>query len=342
MIPIENIYYLLCYAWDKLEEKEKVKVDVAGITDLADLFARILINGSRLLLKRGIDKSYVEETLEYRGIKGKLEIGPTLKSGLHYKHRTVCTVDEFSADILPNQILITTIYSLLGTRELDSKLKIELKSLLWLFPGISVIELNRSVFNRVILHRNNRFYAFLINVCKIIHENLLPGDKPGEWQFIDFIRDKRKMNKLFEAFIRNFYRRQYPHWTVKSEILNWSFIFQNESDRDFLPIMRTDISILNDSGKTIIDAKYYHETLATYYGREKIHSSNLYQIFSYLMNQRSSDPASHETKGMLIYPTIETEFNIDFMFENHPILIRTVNLGAAWQDIEERLKVVME
>ena len=27
-IPIENIYYLLCYAWNKLEEKERVNVSI--------------------------------------------------------------------------------------------------------------------------------------------------------------------------------------------------------------------------------------------------------------------------------------------------------------------------
>jgi len=39
-IPIQNIYYLLCYAWDKLVEKEVVNVESINSTSLADLFAR--------------------------------------------------------------------------------------------------------------------------------------------------------------------------------------------------------------------------------------------------------------------------------------------------------------
>ena len=39
-IPIQNIYYLLCYAWDKLTEKEVVGVEAIDTTTLADLFAR--------------------------------------------------------------------------------------------------------------------------------------------------------------------------------------------------------------------------------------------------------------------------------------------------------------
>ena len=42
-IPIQNIYYLLCYAWDKLEEGEKNKVNKDNFTKL-----RIMINKSPL------------------------------------------------------------------------------------------------------------------------------------------------------------------------------------------------------------------------------------------------------------------------------------------------------
>jgi len=174
-IPIENIYYLLCYAWDKLEEKDQVKVAVDDRTELLDLFAKILINGTRIVLKRGIEKSYVGETIELAGIKGKLELSSTLKSGLFLKQRTICSIDEFSGDILSNQILITTLYRLVRTRNLDSELKKQIKSLIWMLPGIRIIELNNRVFSQVRLHRNNRFYAFLIRVCNIIFDNSLVG-----------------------------------------------------------------------------------------------------------------------------------------------------------------------
>jgi len=40
-IPIQNIYYLLCYAWDKLAERDVVAVEAIDTTTLADLFARV-------------------------------------------------------------------------------------------------------------------------------------------------------------------------------------------------------------------------------------------------------------------------------------------------------------
>lgn len=342
VIPIENIYYLLCYAWNTLDEKEQVKVSVDDKTELVDLFAKILINGTRMLLKRGIEKNYVTETPELAGVKGKLELGPTLKSGLLLKQRTLCTIDEFSGNILSNQILLSTLYRLIRTRELDTDLKKQIKPLVWMFDGIQTIELSSRIFSQVRLHRNNRFYSFLIKVCRILYENMLPTEKPGEWLFVDFLREERKMNALFEAFLLNFYKREFPQWKVRKEFLYWQFETKDPAHNDYLPRMETDISIDTPTRKLIIDAKYYREALASYYGNEKVKSVNLYQLFSYLLNQRTEDPRSWHTTGMLVYPTTTQELNLSFRYHQHPIQIKTVNLNMHWKKIEERLKEMVE
>lgn len=86
-IPIENIYFLLCYAWNKLDEKERVDVSIDDKTELLDLFAKVLITSSKLLLKRGIDKSYIDHQEEISGVKGKIEISQTLKRNLLFKQK---------------------------------------------------------------------------------------------------------------------------------------------------------------------------------------------------------------------------------------------------------------
>lgn len=337
-IPIENIYYLLCYAWDKLEEKDQVKVAVDDRTRLLDLFTKILIRGTNILLKRGIEKNYVSNTMELAGVKGKLEMSATLKSGLHLKQKTICTIDEFSDNILSNQILITTLYRLVCTRELDPALKREIKPLFWKLSGIQTIELNKRIFSQVRLHRNNRLYAFLIKVCQIIYENTLPTEKPGEWHFVDFLKDKDKLIKLFESFLFNFYKREFPQWYVHRPFIYWQFISHYKDHSHFLPRMETDITIVTKKSRIIIDAKYYHGTLTD---RTKIHSENLYQIFSYLLNQRSTDPVTNSTRGILIYPTITEEVDLDYWYEKHHIQIKTVNLNMHWRLIEERLKGIV-
>lgn len=94
------------------------------------------------------------------------------------------------------------------------------------------------------------------------------------------------MNKLFEAFIRNFYRREQCFFTiVKKEQIRWKFVPADELSTRHLPLMETDITLENATTKIIMDAKYYSETMTSRYDTEKIKSGNLYQLFSYLSNQ---------------------------------------------------------
>jgi len=336
-IPIQNIYYLLCYAWNKLEEQDQAAVSIDDQTSLLDLFAKVLNNATRILLKRGIDRSYVEQTTEISGIKGKLAISETLKRNILHQQRTVCVFDEFSPDILTNQILVSTLRKLIRVKPLDKGLKLESRQLLYMFPGIRPITIKPSHFKQIRLNRNNRFYHFIIKVCEIIHQNILPGEEAGTYQFADFTRDERKMNQLFEHFVFNFYRLEQNTYKVKRDNIHWQFETEDDLSKSHLPRMQTDITLISNDEKIIIDAKYYRETMSAYYGSEKIKSGNLYQLFSYLMNQESDDPKTKRTKGILLYPTIEKEYDLKYAFRDHPIEIRTVNLNDDWRRIRKRL-----
>lgn len=341
-IPIENIYYLLAYAWNRLDERNRVSVSIDDKTRLVDLFAKILISATRILLKRGIDKSYVEETQFVSGVKGKLELAATLKSNLQTRLRAVCTFDEFSADVLTNRILVSTLRRLTATTNLDSDLKREIRKLLSMFGAIETVPLTPSTFARVRLNRNNRFYGFILDVCRIVAENILPGETAGEWKFVDFTRDERKMNKMFEKFTYNFYRIE-TAFEVKSETISWRFSGLSDDAERYLPAMITDVSLQNARRKIIIDAKFHRETLTENYGRTRIKSTNLYQLFSYLINQRNdADARTISAAGILLYPTIEKDYDLDFQFEKHRISIKTVNLNANWKSIERRLLEIVQ
>ena len=341
-IPIENIYYLLCYAWNKLDEKDRVQVSAEDITQLVDLFAKVLINGTRILLKRGLEKNYISETVELAGIKGKLELSSTLKAGLQHKQRTLCTIDEFSADIITNRILVSTLYRLLRIKEIDRELRQQIKSVIRMLPVVTPIELRKRDFQSIRYHRNNRFYAFLMHICEMIYDNTLPGKNAGEINFIDFTRDEHKMNQLFEAFIRNYYRKKHPKWKVSRTQIKWQFSpVDSEKSLQYLPIMETDITIDQGETKIIMDAKYYQRTLTTHYDKERIHSGNLYQLFSYLLNQRDGTPKTQNATGILLYPTIDQDYDLAYQYDTHQIMIKTLNLNMHWSKIEQRLEEVV-
>jgi hypothetical protein len=98
--------------------------------------------------------------------------------------------------------------------------------------------------------------------------------------------------------------------------------------------------------KIILDAKYYKETLVSRYGEGgKIRREHLSQILTYVMNQENdATPHTKATKGILVYPTIDTELDVSYVYKNtnHVIRVSTVNLNQDWQMIEQRLKDIIQ
>jgi 5-methylcytosine-specific restriction enzyme subunit McrC len=77
------------------------------------------------------------------------------------------------------------------------------------------------------------------------------------------------------------------------------------------------------------------------YDKERIKSANLYQLFSYLLNQGNYTDKNNKATGILLYPTIEEDYNLNYQYKEHKILIRTVNLNRNWREISERLKEII-
>ena len=78
------------------------------------------------------------------------------------------------------------------------------------------------------------------------------------------------------------------------------------------------------------------------YGKEKIKSANFYQLFSHLLNQEDGSYKTQSAVGMLLYPTIATDYNLNFKYNGHRIMIRTVNLNSNWRKIANRWNEIIK
>ena len=81
-IPIQNLYFILCYAWDRLEERDLVDVSSEDASSLLNLFSRVLIGGTRYLLHRGLDRGYLAMEDDLAGIRGKIDFSATMKTAI--------------------------------------------------------------------------------------------------------------------------------------------------------------------------------------------------------------------------------------------------------------------
>lgn len=342
-IPIQNIYYLLCYAWNRLEERDMIDVSGIDTTSLVDLFAKVLCGGIEHLLRRGMDRGYVDFAEDSRCLKGKMLFSPTLKRNLLNKAQVHCEFDELSYNVLHNQILKSTLLNMIRVEGLDSQLKDRLTGLCRRFNEVDAIELSYGVFNRVQLHRNNAFYDFLLNICELVFENLLASETPGKSKFRDFFQDDdKRMAALFEDFVRNFYKLETSGFKVGREDILWQAEAIDEASQAYLPKMETDISIEGHGFKAVIDTKFYKDALATHYDAEKIRSQHIYQIFAYLKNLEKQGGVNSSCTGVLLYPTVKKELCLNYRMGSHKVMIHTLNLNQDWQAIDKDLKALLD
>jgi 5-methylcytosine-specific restriction enzyme subunit McrC len=196
-IPVENVYYLLCYAWDKLAEKDVVNIDPTKSTDLVNLFARVLASGVDHLLRKGVDRGYLSHSEESTVLRGRIDFPKTLKRVLLQRAQAHCEFDELSYDVKHNRILKATIRRLIRTDGLDSTIRERLAVQCHYFDEVAEAELSNRLFRSVQLYRNNRFYEFLLRICELLFTNLLPTQKAGVWKFRSFLQEHQQMASLF-------------------------------------------------------------------------------------------------------------------------------------------------
>lgn len=356
-IPIQNMYYILCYAWGMGEMRGKVSVGIEECPSLGDLLVHILLNATDDILKRGMAQGYTAYGDDMDGIKGKIDIGETLKLGKYRQGRMYCHYDELTSDVLVNQIIYSTLMDSSKIANLSSENKERITKTLRRMPQTKRIRITDYTLNSVRLHRNNRHYHFALNVCKLLHQSALPNESiAGKQVFLDIQDDERLMNRIFEKFLMNFYklecRQDFPEVSrshIRFQLTPYGMTFAKSTDEAYalLPVMETDVTLYNPQTKKkiILDAKYYKDTLASRYGEKgKIRRDHLSQILTYVMNQENeSQPHTKDTQGILVYPTVDTELDVSYVYKNtsHVIRVSTVNLNQDWRLIEQRLKEII-
>lgn len=329
---------MLSYCAGMLPEKDLRNIDGVDSTDLLELYAQSLIRKLKPFVKRGFYKEYISEKDELTTLKGKILIKESLSKSSMLRGKLVCTYDDFSDDIVHNQIIKATLKSLLKYNGLKNETVINLKKLLPFFYQVSLIKLKNQHFKGVELHKNNKRYGFILDVCYIIFQNTLVNENNGKIKFVDYNQDKN-MNMVFEEFIRKFYEMKYVNkFKVKSERLAWQKINMIEGNLDIIPGMQTDITMFNSDTKIIIDAKYYKKALiSNQRGNTKINSQHLYQLFSYLSNTKQFD----RMVGILIYPKVDDTIHQIFEMNNYLFKVMSLNLNEDWTMIERRLHEII-
>lgn len=334
-IPIANIYYLLCYAWSHFEERDVVRLDeLEKLESIHNLLGKVLAEGVFSLIRKGIDRDYRDVHENLAGIRGKIAVNETVKKALRARSQVACIYEELSHDVLHNQLLRSTLKSLIRLPDLCNDVRVDVRKAYTSLSGVTVVNLNRQLFQRVHLDRNRQYYRFLLSVCRLIYEQLLVDEKSGETRFTDF--SEERMEKLYEDFIIGFFCREQSRYRInhRGRKIDWADEGTHDHHRSKLPKMEADVILEAPNRRIIMDAKYYKETLGGRFGG-KLHSNNLYQLLAYVRNREITAEPGVKHEGILLYPTVNESVAVDVCLEGYSIRARSINLAQNWSNIHQ-------
>ena len=340
MIPIRNIYYMLSYAFQVLNEQGYKNIETEQFDNVAELCAAILSKGVSLQLKRGLGREYIENTESLSSLRGRIEISESIKTRSMLKRQLVCSYDDFSENSYMNRIIKTTMELLLHA-DIAKARKKELRKLLVFFGNVDLLDIH-AINWKIQYNRNNQTYRMLISICYLVVKGLLQTNTDGTTRLMDFL-DEQRMCRLYEKFILEYYRKEFPELSASASQIPWAL---DDGIGEMLPVMQTDIMLTSGSKVLIIDAKYYSHTTQSQYDVRTLHSGNLYQIFTYVKNKEAElADTTHEVSGMLLYAQTDESVQPSntYRMSGNKISVRTLDLDCDFEDIANQLnQIAME
>jgi len=340
-IPVKNLFYLLSYVWDVNWELEWSSIDADQSTDALNLLTKILTISADRLIRRGLDRGYKDVSEEIFGVRGRIDIAKTIKRNGFANSKLTCNFEELSHSVIHNQIIKTTLQNLSKSEGLDRHLREEVLDLTHRLQAIEPIRLSQNVFSKVRFHANISNYRLPVAVSKLIYDQLLPSQESGKYQFVNI--SEEKLYAIFEKFVFKYYEKhlnQTSYTGIKRDSLNWQNTYFEEGLDDFLPIMKTDVSLFNDLSKLVIECKFYESALQVRKIdgkdlKETFISNHLFQLFAYLKNIEIKN--NKAISGLILYPENGKKISSTYSMHGHKVSIKTINLDSSPQEINDQM-----
>ncbi|BAZ97260.1 5-methylcytosine-specific restriction enzyme subunit McrC [Dehalococcoides mccartyi] len=341
MIPIRNVYYMLSYAFQVLNEQGYKNIATEQFDNTAELCAAILTKGIAFLLKRGLGKEYIPQVETLSTLRGKVEVTDSVKGRTMLKKQLVCSYDDFSINSYMNRIIKTTAELLLHA-DISKTRKKELRKLMVYFKDVDELDVH-TINWHIQYNRNNQTYRMLISICWLLVKGLLQTNSDGSTRLMDFL-DEQRMCRLYEKFILEYYKREFPLLNASASQIPWAL---DDGIGDMLPAMQSDITLSNGNDVLIIDAKYYPASGNTQvqYDKHTLHSGNLYQIFTYVKNKDAEfGETPHKVSAMLLYAKTEEDIQPDnsYRMSGNEISVKTLDLNMEFAAIAEQLNTIVK
>lgn len=261
-------------------------------------FCRLVTDQDRL----GRPKDYKAQEENLGVLKGRLLLKEHLQANLISSEKIFCQFDEFTDDLLLQQIIKFCLKIL--QKGAKSQLSVQaVNRLLMQYADISDKDISLGDLDRVFFDRNTSRYREVLAWCRVFLEGYNPSASAGKSNLISIMFD---MNRLFEAWV---------FASLKPLLAKNNFILKAQSGRKYLAnrldlgmqvfMTQPDLIITNRQNEVlmILDTKWKvlkHQDLNL-----GVQQSDMYQMMSYAQIYEVPQLA-------LIYPQVSRDFYKDY------------------------------
>ena len=283
-IGIPQVLSLACYAIGKVHFREE-DFDFREEEALPDALAIALARQARLAFARGLLHGYRTEEEALHTVRGRIRFDEQLRRRYGIPLPVEVRYDEFTDDVLPNQLVKAAAYRLGRTRPRSARARRGLGWLAAILEEVSPVEFPPNDVPAVRFDRLNEHYRGVVELSRLILRHGAFEAGRGAMRASGFLMD---MNAVFQEFVTV---------ALREELKTSTLLFREKSigslDHENRTSLRPDLTWWEGSSCVFVgDVKY--KNLIRDGDQNDVPESDLYQMLAYVT-------ASNLPGGLLVY-----------------------------------------
>lgn len=347
-VPLRNVWLLFLYASGLSQFQDKFEAEIEASPDFKSLVAHLLCYATEKRLRRNLSFGYQRRHDVLRRVRGRIDILESVSRDLFRRGEVACRFDEMTLDTPRNRLVLAALERLSGWLE-DAVLAHRCRTLVQALgrAGVSSAMPSRTEIAADQIARHEGDDRLMISLAKAVFDLVLPTEQAGTRTLLKSQRDETEFRKLFEKAVGNFFaaelKREHGWRVFPGKKFSWPVASSSSGVSSYMPTMITDIILENtqEERRIVIDTKFTDVLTKSQYGGERFKTGHIYQLYSYLRSQESSDdPMSLCSDGILLYPSVGVEIDETALIQDHRVRFVTIDLARPSAEVVENLKAI--
>lgn len=325
---------MLAFVYDQLKSSGFQKIGREDFADAYEMLGKLFLHACKLQLIRGFPHEYRSYSEKTAYPHGQLQLTESISQGTLINKQVIVEDDTYSSDIPENQLVKMVLAGITHADKFPDDQRVLAKKLLrnfWMVKDINQQKYNQQI--RPYIERRGSHSKVLVLLAELLADRQVFDPNVDHSRIHEF--EHQQMYNLYERFLLKYYQRRFTDFQVSKSDIQWA---SPTPVGPSWPIMESDVRIFSPEKTVILDAKYYQDPLQEYYSNQTVHSNNIYQILSYVLNESHTTPNS-EVEGIVLYAKSGNSpiVNADEVILGHRLRFKTLDLDVEWRLIKQQL-----